>query len=383
MLYDVREAQRFFLEPMAAWAGAMAPFAPSRFAAAGLALFERMAKSYGKQPFDLGPEEVVLEKPFCRLVKFEGKGPRVLLFAPLSGHFATLLRDTVRTMMADHEVYITDWVDAREVPVSAGTFSFEDYVAYAMEFIRFLGPDVHVMAVCQPSVPVLAAVSLLEEGPRSLTLMGGPIDPRISPTEVNRLATERPFSWFEDNAIHTVPFGHPGAGRRVYPGFLQLFAFVSMNADRHAESYRGFFFDVLAGNVDAAEAHRKFYNEYNAVLDMDAAYYLDTVRLVFQEFALPRGRMKLFGRRVQPSKIRGTALLTIEGELDDISGLGQTRAAHDLCSGIPDERKQHHVEAGAGHYGIFSGRRWRESIYPIVRDHITVADRSDRRRQPR
>ena len=320
----------------------------------------------------------MVEKPFCKLVRFESRGPRVLLFAPLSGHFATLLRETVRTMLPDHEVFITDWTDARMVPTSAGTFSFDDYVAYAIEFMRALGPDLHVMAVCQPSVPVLAAVSLMATKndpcvPRSLTLMGGPIDPRESPTEVNKLATTRDISWFEDNVIHTVPFGHPGAGRRVYPGFLQLLAFVSMNPERHAESYRNYFFDVLRGDSEAAEAHRKFYDEYNAVLDMDAAYYLDTVRMVFQEHALPRGRMRIAGELVRPADIRTTALLTVEGELDDISGLGQTRAAHTLCAGIPNERKQHHVAEGAGHYGIFSGRRWRESVYPIVREFIRGA----------
>jgi poly(3-hydroxybutyrate) depolymerase len=391
MLYDLREAQRFFLEPMAAWAGAMQPFVPSRFASASLALLHRVAKSYPKPAFDLGvPERVVLEKPFCRLVRFESSGPRVLLFAPLSGHFATLLRDTVRTLLPEHEVYITDWTDARLVPMSAGTFSFDDYVAYAMEFMRALGPDVHVMAVCQPSVPVLAAVSLMSTMrdpcvPRSLTLMGGPIDPRESPTEVNKLASTRNLAWFEDNAIHTVPLGHPGAGRRVYPGFLQLLAFVSMNPERHAESYRSYFFDMMRGDHESAEAHRKFYDEYNAVLDMDAAYYLDTVRLVFQEHALPCGRMRIGGELVQPTDIHDTALLTIEGELDDISGLGQTFAAHTLCTGVPEERKHHHVALGAGHYGIFSGRRWRESIYPIVRDFIraNLARERDRRLESR
>jgi poly(3-hydroxybutyrate) depolymerase len=297
--------------------------------------------------------------------------------APLSGHHATLLRDTVRTLLRDHRVYVTDWVDARMVPGSEGEFGLDDYIAYVQEFIRHLGAEkLHVVSVCQPTVPVLAAVSLMasrgETTPRSLVMMGGPIDARCSPTAVNNLATQNPMSWFENNVIHTVPATFPGAGRRVYPGFLQHAGFLSMNPSRHFSSHWDFYADLVKGDMEDADAHRRFYDEYNAVLDMPAKYYLDTIRVVFQEFLLPRGEWYVQGERVDPTAITGTALLSIEGELDDIAGLGQTEAAQALCTGIPAAHREHFIVEGAGHYGIFSGRRWRETVYPKVRDFFAA-----------
>jgi poly(3-hydroxybutyrate) depolymerase len=300
--------------------------------------------------------------------------PKVLLVAPLSGHHSTLLRDTVKSMLPDHKVFITDWTDARMVPLEAGPFHLDDYVEYVQEFIRHCGPDVHVISVCQPTVPVLAAVSLMasrgEATPLTMTMMGGPIDARKSPTAVNNLAMNKSFSWFETNVIFRVPQNFPGAGRAVYPGFLQHTGFVAMNPDRHLTSHYDYFLDLIRGDDDSAESHRQFYDEYNAVLDMPAEYYLDTIKTVFQDFALVNGTWQVHGELVQPQDIGSTALLTIEGELDDISGAGQTRAAHDLCTGVPTSRKFHYDAEGAGHYGIFSGRRWREKIYPQVRDFI-------------
>jgi len=366
--------------------------------AAGFELFHRIGKGYEKPEFDIRQIEAhghrlpvveieVARKPFCRLLRFKRYSddatvigdlkddPKVLLVAPLSGHHSTLLRDTVRTLLADHKVWITDWVDARMVPLGEGAFHLDDYVRYIEEFIRQIGAkDLHVISVCQPTVPVLAAVSLMaargEPVPRTLTLMGGPIDPRQSPTAVNNLATDRPLSWFSSQLIHQVPVNYPGAGRRVYPGFLQHTGFIAMNPNRHAQSHWDFYQHLVRGDLEDAESHRRFYDEYNAVLDMAAEYYLDTIEVVFQQHLLPRGLWEVNGERVQPEAIRDSAILTIEGELDDISGLGQTRAAHGLCSGVPDDNKQHITADGAGHYGIFSGRRWREVIYPQVRRFI-------------
>ncbi len=411
MLYSFHELQRSFLAPLADLAGATAEMLsdhtllPSRVARANWALIHRLSKRYERPAFGVatvtahGQEVAVLEqvlavRPFCRLLRFSrsssdaataaalARDPRVLVCAPLSGHHATLLRDTVATLLRDHDVYITDWIDAREVPLEAGPFHLDDYVAWIQAFIRQLGAtDLHVLSVCQPTVPVLAAISLLaaagEVTPRTLTLMGGPIDARKSPTVVNKLATDKPLAWFESNMIHRVPGNHPGRGRAVYPGFLQLTAFVLMNMTRHAEAYRTYWYDQVSGPEAAASmhAHERFYDEYNAVLDMDAAYYLETVKTVFQEFALAQGTWEVAGERVRPAAITTTALFTIEGELDDISGLGQTEAAHALCSGIPDPRKRHLVAKGCGHYGLFSGHRWRESIYPelctFIRSHGT------------
>jgi poly(3-hydroxybutyrate) depolymerase len=294
----------------------------------------------------------------------------VLVIAPLSGHHASLVRDTVASLREHHDVYLTDWRDARDVPLAAGTFSLDDYVAQVRELVRHLG-DVHVIAVCQPTVPALAAVSLdaADGAPpmRSLTLMGGPIDARIAPTVVDKLATDHPIEWFERHLIHTVPAGYAGAGRRVYPGFLQLAAFVMMNPDKHASAYWTYWLDSLRGDTAATAVHEKFYDEYNAVLDMDAPYYLDTVRVVFQEFALAKGTWRIGGQLVEPAAITRTPLFAVEGEHDDISAVGQTAAAFQLAPNAPVKR---HLIAACGHYGLFSGSRWRETIYPEVRAFI-------------
>jgi poly(3-hydroxybutyrate) depolymerase len=406
MLYDLHELQRSFLTPLAAFTDTGSqlfshPYSPfaytpvSRQIAATYELVHRLGKDYEKPQWGLAhtdidgvqvqiEEQAVLQKPFCQLIHFqrltEAKldDPRVLLVSPLSGHHATLLRDTVRALLPDHDVYVTDWIDARMVPATEGPFHLDDYVRYVQEFIRFLGPDVHVISVCQPTVPVLAAISLMASNnepclPRSMTMMGGPIDTRKSPTQVNRLATTKPYSWFESNLIHRVPVRYAGAGRPVYPGFLQHTGFMSMNPDRHLRSHYDFYMDLIKGDNDDAEAHRRFYDEYNAVLDMPAEFYLDTIKIVFQEHRLPRGTWKIDGQTVDPSAIRNVALLTIEGELDDISGQGQTLAAHDLCSGIDKSRKQHYMAPNCGHYGIFSGRRWRETICPKIAQFIRQA----------
>ncbi len=324
--------------------------------------------------------ELAEAKPFCNLLHFRReleaprRDPKVLLVAPLSGHHATLLRDTVRTLLPAHEVWVTDWLDARMVPLSAGAFHLSTYVDYIREFIGRLAPDINVISVCQPTVPVLAAVALMAErdeaAPGAMVMMGGPIDARRSPTAVNNLAMQKPYSWFERNVIDRVPSKYPGYMRRVYPGFLQHLGFVAMNPSRHMDAHWDYFGHLLQGDDDSAEKHREFYDEYNAVLDMPAEYYLDTIKTVFQDFALPKGRMFVRDDLVRPQAIRRTALLTIEGELDDISGNGQTEAAHALCLNIPRERREHYVAPGAGHYGIFSGRRWRQTIYPRVADFI-------------
>jgi poly(3-hydroxybutyrate) depolymerase len=343
-------------------------------------------------------ESIEVDKPFCQLRRFKRftdepkilqtlkSQPVVLIVAPLSGHYATLLRDTVRTMLQDHKVYITDWVNARLVPLSEGEFHLDDYVNYVEHFIRYLQSEYgncHVISVCQPTVPVLAAVSLMasrgEKAPLSMTMMGGPIDARKSPTAVNNLAMNKSFEWFENNVIYRVPDGFPGAGRRVYPGFLQHTGFVAMNPDRHASSHYDYFRNLIKGDDASADAHRTFYDEYNAVLDMDADYYLDTIRTVFQDFDLVNGTWEVKNPEgvrepVRPQDIHSTGLLTVEGELDDISGAGQTRAAHDLCTGISSDEQNHLEVKGAGHYGIFSGRRWRERVYPEVKAFIAAHD---------
>ena len=411
MLYQLYESQRALLSPFAEFASAtsklynhpLSPFAHTPGAqrvSAGLDLMHRLSKEYEKPQFDITSvkvdgidvavqEQVALTKPFCRLLRFKRftddapllglmkDQPTVLVVAPLSGHHATLLRDTVRELLKDHKVFITDWTDARMVPVSEGPFHLDDYVTYVQEFIRHIGPEVNVISVCQPTVPVLAAVSLMashgEPAPRTLTMMGGPIDARRSPTAVNNLAMNKSYEWFENNVIYRVPTNFPGAGRRVYPGFLQYSGFVGMNPDRHLTSHYDYFKHLVAGDDASAEAHRQFYDEYNAVLDMDADYYLETIRVVFQEFRLVNGNWDVRNpegelERVRPEDIRTTAHLTIEGELDDISGAGQTEAAHALCVNVPKARQKHLEVKGAGHYGIFSGRRWRDTVYPQVRD---------------
>jgi poly(3-hydroxybutyrate) depolymerase len=412
MLYQLYETQRALMAPFAEFASASAklyshplsPFAHvpmSQRVAAGFDLMHRLAKEYEKPPFGITTatvdgievavqEQVPVTKPFCRLLRFKRftdnpnalermkSQPTVLVVAPLSGHHSTLLRDTVKSLLHDHKVFITDWTDARMVPTDAGPFHLDDYVRYVQEFIRHIGPTAHVISVCQPTVPVLAAVSLMasagEFTPRTLTMMGGPIDARKSPTAVNNLAMNKSHGWFEHNVIFRVPLNYPGAGRRVYPGFLQHSGFVAMNPDRHLSSHYDYFRDLIRGDDDSAEAHRQFYDEYNAVLDMPAEYYLDTIRTVFQDFALVNGTWKVDDRFVRPQDITTSALLTIEGELDDISGAGQTQAAHALCSGVPPSRRFHMDVQGAGHYGIFSGRRWRERVYPEVRGFIARHD---------
>jgi poly(3-hydroxybutyrate) depolymerase len=409
VLYQLYELNRALFSPAThlAQAGARMFSAPGSWlaqlpgaarVAAGYELLYRLGKDYEKPEFgidavDVGGakvpvvEKVVIEKPFCRLVRFKRhsdqadviaalkRDPVVLVVAPLSGHHATLLRETVRALLAHHKVYITDWLDARTVPLEKGPFTLEDYVRYLQQFIRHIGAErLHMIAVCQPTVPVLAAVSLMasagEPQPRSLTMMGGPIDPRKSPTQVNNLASTKSLAWFETNVIHSVPSNYPGRGRRVYPGFLQHAGFMAMNPIMHLSSHWDFYQHLVQGDLDDAEAHRRFYDEYNAVLDVPAEYYLDCIRIVFQQHLLPRGLWYVGGDRVAPEAISGSSLMTIEGELDDISGPGQTLAAHDLCTGIPADRRRHLTVGGAGHYGIFSGRRWRERVYPQVRQFI-------------
>jgi polyhydroxyalkanoate depolymerase len=350
-----------------------------------LAKLTHQRPAFGIERMQVGEREVAVEEvaaaatPFATLLHFRKRmrerGPRVLIVAPMSGHFATLLRETVRTMLADHDVYITDWRNARDVPVWAGRFGLDEYVEHVIDFLRVLGPGAHLMAICQPCVASLAATALMAEDgdaatPASLTLMAGPIDCRIAPTEVNRLATERPIDWFARNLITTVPLRYAGALRRVYPGFLQLTAFLSMNLERHVAALRGLYDDVINNNADKAAATRAFYDEYFAVADLPAEFYLETVAQVFQRYALPQGSLRWRDRTVDPSAIRRTALLTVEGERDDICSLGQTMAAHDLCTGLRPYLRTHYVQADVGHYGVFSGRRWNNSIYPIVRDVI-------------
>ncbi len=412
MLYQLYETQRALLSPFSEFASATAklyshplsPFAHTPLShrmSAGLDLMHRLAKEYEKPEFEITSVEVdgvdvavqelvALEKPFCRLLRFKRytddpavlakmkAQPTVLVVAPLSGHHSTLLRDTVKQLLKDHKVYITDWTDARMVPLEAGPFHLDDYIYYVQDFIRHVGQDCHVISVCQPTVPVLAAISLMaskgEVTPRSMTMMGGPIDARRSPTAVNNLAMNKSYSWFENNVIYRVPTNFPGAGREVYPGFLQHTGFVAMNPDRHLTSHYDYFLDLVRGDDDSAESHRRFYDEYNAVLDMPAEYYLDTIKTVFQDFALVNGTWDVGGDLVRPQDITQTALLTVEGELDDISGAGQTKAAHELCSGIDASNQFHYDAIGAGHYGIFSGRRWREKVYPVIRDFIAKYD---------
>ncbi|MFO1146868.1 MAG: polyhydroxyalkanoate depolymerase [Alsobacter sp.] len=324
-------------------------------------------------------EEAVESTAFGTLLRFrkdvDAAQPRVLVVAPLSGHFATLLRNTVKTLLPDHDVYITDWHNAREAPLSAGRFGFDEYVEHVMAFLRRLGPGSHAVAVCQPCVQLLVATALMAEDddpatPRSITLMAGPIDTRINPTKVNELAKDKPIAWFEKNLIATVPAQFPGGGRRVYPGFVQLTAFMSMNMDRHIKAHVQMYQQLAKGEVEKAAVTKAFYDEYFAVLDLTAEFYLETVETVFQEHRLPLGTLAWRGRRIDPAAVRRTALLTVEGERDDICALGQTMAAHDLCSSVKPYRKRHHMQAGVGHYGVFSGRRWETQIYPILRNTI-------------
>jgi len=413
VLYQLHEWQRRLLNPMSTLAQATSelfsnPYSPlsytpySRRLAASYDLLYRLGKHYEKPVFGIKSvmvdgtevpvnEVVAVEKPFCRLLHFERdaatlpKGhaadPKVLVVAPLSGHHATLLRDTVRTLLPAHDLYITDWTNARTVPLSQGPFHLNDYVEYVIEFLDRIGPGSHVISVCQPTVPVLAAVSLMAARndpalPKSMTMMGGPIDTRRNPTQVNALAQRKPLDWFRNNVIFKVPSSYPGYLREVYPGFLQHAGFVAMNPDRHVNSHWEYYLDLIKGDLDDVEAHRRFYDEYNAVLDLPAEYYLDTILIVFQEHRLPEGTWYVRDERVAPEGIRNVALFTIEGELDDISGSGQTQAAHELCRGIPEADRRHLTAIGVGHYGIFSGRRWREMISPQIAQFIRAHDSS-------
>ena len=327
-------------------------------------------------------ERPTMRTPFATLLHFEKPAvtgqPRVLVVGPMSGHFTTLIRPTIASMLSDHDVYVLDWHNARDIPVEHGAFGLDDYIEHVMEALRYLGPDTHVVAVCQPAVPVLAAVALLAAAndpaqPASVTLMAGPIDTRVNPNRVNTAAATKPLSWFERRVIDTVPRGHAGAGRRVYPGIVQLTAFMSMNPKRHLSAHRQLFRDLVVGNTERAAATRAFYDEYGAVMDVPAEFYLETVGRIFQEHHLPTGRLTWRGQPVDPAAITRTALLTVEGENDDICSPGQTVAAHDLCSGIAPEHKRHHLQPGVGHYGVFSGSRWQAEVYPVVRDFIALA----------
>ncbi len=372
----------------------------ARSLTASLEMFERVTRRYAKPEFGLSTtridgepvdieEKIVWKAPFCRLLHFErelspaqrGKHPsRLLIVAPMSGHYATLLRGTVESLLPHHDIYITDWSDARMVPLSKGRFDLDDYIDYVMRMLRFLGPQTHVMAVCQPSVPVLAAISLMAEDddtacPASMTLMGGPIDTRENPTAVNTLAQDRGTEWFAKNVIMKVPFPHAGFMRDVYPGFLQLSGFMGMNLDRHVIAHYDMFMHLVEGDGDSAEKHRAFYDEYLAVMDLTAEFYLHTVDTVFVRHKLPDGTMNWRGRRINPAAIKKTALFTIEGENDDISGVGQTRAAHKLCRSLATSAKQHYQQAGVGHYGVFNGSRYKNEIAPRITEFIRTHNR--------
>ncbi|RJG43255.1 polyhydroxyalkanoate depolymerase [Mesorhizobium sp. DCY119] len=415
MFYQFYEMNHAALQPARAYADAVRlfysnplnPFSHTQWGrsiAATAELFERTTRRYGKPRFDLPQtvvdwktvpvtEKTVWSRPFCNLLHFERAlpaarrpDPKLLIVAPMSGHYATLLRGTVEAMMPHADVYITDWTDARMVPVSEGRFDLDDYIDYVIDMLHALGPDTHVMAVCQPSVPVLAAAAIMEArgdrfAPSTMTLMGGPIDTRRNPTAVNLLAEEKGIDWFRDNVIMQVPWPVPGFTRDVYPGFLQLSGFMSMNLDRHIIAHKDFFMHLVKHDGDGAEKHRDFYDEYLAVMDLTAEFYLQTVDTVFVRHALPKGEMTHRGVPVDPTAIRNVALLTIEGENDDISGLGQTQAAHDLCVNIPDEMRAHYMQPAVGHYGVFNGSRFRSEIVPRIADFINSYGRQSRVQQ--
>ena len=382
------------------------PFNPAadtalaRTAWASAELFESVTRRYGKPAWGLETieidgrkvrttEQVIWASPWCRLVRFArhlgdlkragkpGVAPAVLIVAPLSGHYATLLRGTVETFLQDHDVYVTDWTNARQVPMLEGRFDFSDYIEHVRTMLAQIGPRAHVVGVCQPGPPVLAACALMAEDedpnrPASMTFMGSPIDARLSPTVINGLAEEKPFTWFRSNMIHTVPWPYPGFGRRVYPGFVQLYSFMSMNEERHVDAHHEYFLHLVNGDGDGVEKHEAFYNEYLSVLDLTEEFYLQTIDFVFQQHLLPRGLLEHRGRRVDLTRITDIGLMTVEGEKDDISGVGQTQAAHGLCPNIPDERRVLYVQPDVGHYGVFNGRRFRDEIYPRTRDFIAA-----------
>ncbi len=373
--------------------------------AAAMEVFERSTRRYQQPEWGIdstlvGAErvpvriETVWERPFCKLLHFERHmthaprrpQPKLLIVAPMSGHYATLLRGTVETFLPNHDVYITEWADARMVPLEAGRFDLDDYIDYVISMLHFLGGDAHVIAVCQPAVPVLAAVALMEADkdpyvPHSMTLMGGPIDTRISTNSVDKLAEDRGLDWFRNHVISKVPFPHPGVMRDVYPGFLQLTGFVTMNLDRHLEAHRSLFKHLVKGDGDSAQKHREFYDEYLAVMDLTAEFYLQTVDTVFIRHALPKGEMTHRNRMIDPAMITRVALLTVEGEHDDISGVGQTEAAHTLCANIPPEKKAHYLQPGVGHYGVFNGSRFRSEIAPRISDFV-LSNNNTRKRGP-
>jgi len=405
MIYQLYQAQADMLFPLRQFArlgasmtelfdvGTCMPTA-MRHWAAGLTLFADSELSHQRPPFGLASvtigeqsvsvfEETADETPFGALLHFRKDStitqPRVLLVAPMSGHFATLLRDTVRVMLPEHDIYITDWKNARDVPLTDGRFGLDEFIDHLIRWLGIMGPGSHIVAVCQPAVPALAAAAVMAEAgdpaqPRSITLMAGPIDTRVNPTKVNELAASRSINWFERHLIGAVPWRYPGAFRHVYPGFIQLSAFMGMNLDRHISAHFNQWRSLVGGDEASAEAHRRFYDEYGAVMDLPAEFYLETVQRVFQEHDLPRGAFTWHGQTVQPSAIRRTGLLTVEGERDDICAIGQTMAALDLCNRLPVNLKQNHVQTGVGHYGVFSGRRWAREVYPHVREMIQVMD---------
>jgi poly(3-hydroxybutyrate) depolymerase len=417
MFYQFYELNHASLQPARAYADAVRlfytnplnPFSHTqwgRSVAATAELFERTTRRYGKPRFDIAAttvdwktvavtEKTVWKRPFCNLIHFERAAPagrkadrKLLIVAPMSGHYATLLRGTVEAMLPHAEVYITDWADARMVPVGEGKFDLDDYIDYLIDIFHVLGPDTHVMAVCQPSVPVLAAAAIMEArgdrcAPATMTLMGGPIDTRRNPTAVNLLAEERGTEWFRDNVILQVPWPAPGFGRDVYPGFLQLSGFMSMNLDRHIIAHKDFFMHLVKHDGDSAEKHRDFYDEYLAVMDLTAEFYLQTVETVFVRHALPKGQMMHRGEHVDPAAIRNVALFTVEGENDDISGVGQTQAAHDICVNVPPDMRAHYLQPAVGHYGVFNGSRFRSEIVPRILDFQASYGRTSRRPKPR
>ena len=403
MLYNAYEVQRSWMSAASAWAdlsgqwlkNPMNPMSYSNMApimASGLNVFAHASASRGKPDFGFAEveidgkmtavtEEIVLRKPFGQLKRFRRKGitgqPKLLIVAPMSGHYATLLRGTVERMMIDHDVYITDWRDAKLVPVESGRFDLDDYIDYVIEFLEKIGPRTHMLAVCQPSVPAYAAAAVMSADknpcrPATLTMMGGPIDTREAPTAVNTVATQRPLAWFEQNVIHMVPVFYPGAGRKVYPGFLQLSGFMAMNLGNHLASHWGMFKHLVEGDEESADATKAFYEEYRSVCDMTEEFYLQTIDAVFQRHLLPRGEFMHRGRKVDPAAMTDIGLLAIEGERDDISGLGQTKAALTLATALPDAEKKYLVAEKVGHYGIFNGRRWREQIAPVVDEWIAA-----------
>ncbi len=409
MKYLGYELTHAVLQPMRFWSTTMRlaldnpfgmlslnPFAKS--ASAALEVFEAMTKRYGKPSFGIAEtsinganvsitEKTVFSKPFCDLIHFERdlatagqrNDPKVLLIAPMSGHYATLLRGTVKSMLPEHELYVTDWMDARNVPLADGRFDLDDFVDYIVEMVQFLGPNTHIMAVCQPAVPALAAAALMAKRnmpiqPASLTLMGGPIDTRRNPTAVNKLAMQKPMSWFEQSVITPVPFPQAGFMRQVYPGFIQLSGFMTMNLERHQTAYHELFENLVKGDCDSVKNHREFYDEYLAVMDLPAEFYLQTVKSVFKDFDLPNKKMMHRGELIDCSAISRTAIMTIEGERDDICGIGQTEAAHDLCPNVPADEHYHYLQPGVGHFGVFNGTRYRTEIQPRIREMIRTID---------